>query len=144
MNNISITGRLVRDVELQETATEVAYTRFSVAVPSETKDENGKRIADFFVCVAWRDHAKNIAKHFKKGSPIELFGSMNSRIWERDGQSSTIWELNVKGWSFPQTTRDEPKNDAPMGEKVSVTNKPTKGEETELTPLDDDDDDMPF
>lgn len=127
MNNISISGRLCRNVDLSQTASGTYLAKFSVAVPSEIKDENGDRHTDFFTCIAWRDSAQNIAKYFKKGSPIEVYGSMNSRWYKsRSGNPQTVWELNVKGWCFPQTIKEE-----------AHTDEPTEKE-------DDDDEDLPF
>ena len=136
MNNISISGRLVKDIELSRTANGTTLTRFNVAVPSELKDENGDRKADFFICIAWRENAESIAKYFKKGSPIELYGSMNSRSYVKDGKTSTIWELNVKGWGFAQTNKDETQE--------TKSNKSKKGSQAELTPIDESDEDLPF
>lgn len=137
MNNISITGRVVKDIELSKTANGTTLTRFNVAVPSELKDENGERKADFFICIAWRENAESIAKYFKKGSPIELYGSMNSRSYEsKDGNRSTIWELNVRGWGFAQTNKDD--------NQETKSNKSKKGSQAGLTPIDEDDDDLPF
>ena len=45
MNNISISGRLTRDVDLSETVSGAVNARFSVAV------QDGKDKTDFFVCV---------------------------------------------------------------------------------------------
>ena len=129
MNNISISGRLTKDIELSKTANGITLTRFNVAVPSEFKDENGERKADFFVCIAWRESAESIAKYFKKGSPIELWGSMNSRSYESpDRGRQTVWELNIRGWGFAQTLKDE-----------SQETKSKKGSQVELVALDDDD-----
>lgn len=128
MNNISISGRLCRNVDLSQTASGTYLAKFSVAVPSEIKDENGNRHTDFFTCIAWRDSAQNIAKYFKKGSPIEVYGSMNSRWYKsRSGNPQTVWELNVKGWCFPQTIKEE-----------------EKSKQEDLIPVEEDTDDLPF
>ena len=137
MNNVSISGRVVKDIELSKTANGTTLIRFNVAVPSELKDENGDRKADFFICIAWRENAESIAKYFKKGSPIELYGSMNSRSYRtKEGTTSTIWELNVKGWGFGNQSKDE--------NQETKTNKSKKESQAELTPIDEDDDDLPF
>lgn len=129
MNNISIVGRITKDIEILKTATGVEYIRFNVAVPSEIKTAKGERQADFFVCVAWRETAKTIAKYFKKGSPIGLIGSMNSRKFKRPktNDEQTIWELNIKNFVFISV----------MEEKDEVK------ERDDLEPLDNDDD-LPF
>jgi len=140
MNIITISGRLTKDIELSKTASGTTLARFNVAVSSEIKDENGERKADFFPCIAWRETAEAIQKFFHKGSPIELFGSMNSRTYNnKDGVRQLIWEINVKGWGFPAINKDD--QETP---KETKSNKSKKESQAELIPLDDDDDDLPF
>lgn len=101
MNNISIVGRITKDIELTQTNTGIKLCRFNVAVPSEFKDTNGEKKADFFSCVAWKEIAERIVKYFKKGNPIGLVGFMNNREYKRqDGTLQNIWELNIKSFSF--------------------------------------------
>ena len=52
MNNISISGRLTRDVDLSEKVRGAVNERFRVAV------QDGKEKTDFFVCVEWEDKVK--------------------------------------------------------------------------------------
>lgn len=138
MNQIVITGRLTKDIELSQTANGISVTRFNVAVPSEIKTADGERGTDFFMCVAWRNAAEDISKYFKKGSPIELFGSMNSRTYQsREKGIQQVWELNVKGWNFPPLNKED-------GDQTKAT-KQTHNGTPELIPLDDDEtDDLPF
>lgn len=136
MNNISIVGRITKDVEVSTTNSGIKYARFNVAVQSEFKTVDGERQADFFICVAWRETAENIAKFFKKGYPIGLMGSMNSRSYEKeDGSKQTVWELNVKNFSFVGGSNEDGAN----------TKKKKETTKQELIPLDDEEDDnLPF
>ena len=141
MNNISIVGRVTKDVETETTNSGIEYARFNVAVQSEFRTADGEKKADFFTCIAWRETAKNIAKYFKKGYPIGIVGSMNSRTYEKTaGTNQLIWELNVKTFSFVGGSNDEEK------ENKSTKTKSKKATSTpaELTPIDEDDDDLPF
>lgn len=140
MNTIIISGRLTKDIELSHTPTGTVLTRFNVAVASELKDDSGNRKADFFPCIAWRESAEAIGKYFKKGSPIELQGTMNSRTYnDKNGESKLIWELNVRSWGFPPVNKD-PDEETPK----TKSNKSKKESQAELTPIDEDDDDLPF
>ena len=140
MNNISIVGRITKDVELQTTSSGIEFTRFNVAVQSEFKTADGEKKADFFTCIAWRENAKNIAKFFKKGNPIGIMGSMNSRSYEKeDGSTQNIWELNVKNFSFVGSSNEESE------ENKQTTKSKKSNTQKELTPIDDiDNDDLPF
>lgn len=146
MNNISIVGRVVRDIEISTTTTNVKYARFNVAVQSEIKTADGERQADFFMCVAWRETAETIAKYFKKGSPIGLMGSMNSRSYEKsDGTKQLVWELNVKNFSFVGGTQEEDKADKPKASSGSKKKTTKKTEEPTLLDMEEiDDDGLPF
>ena len=142
MNNIAISGRLTKDIELTKTASGTTLARFNVAVTSEIKDENGERKADFFPCIAWRETAEAIQKFFHKGSPIELFGTMNSRTYNnKDGVRQLIWEINVKGWGFPPVNKDDQETEETPKETKSKKSK--KESQADLIPVDDDDD-LPF
>ena len=138
MNNLSIVGRMTKDVELSTTPTGIEFTRFNVAVPSEFKTPTGEKKADFFSCVAWRENAKNIVKFFKKGYPIGIVGSMNSRTYETaDGTSQLMWEVNVKQFYFVGSFEE------PGEENKSKAKSKTPA--PELIPADDlDDDSLPF
>lgn len=138
MNNISIVGRVTKDVETETTNSGIEYARFNVAVQSEFRTADGEKKADFFTCIAWRETAKNIAKYFKKGYPIGIVGSMNSRTYEKtDGTNQLIWELNVKTFSFVGGSNDEKEENKP-----ATKSKKSKSQ-SELTPIDPDDD-LPF
>lgn len=143
MNNISIVGRLTKDVEVQTTNSGIDFARFNVAVTSEFRTASGEKQADFFMCVAWRDTANNIAKYFKKGQPIGIIGSMNSRSYEKeDGVKQTVWEINVKSFSFVGSSSEdkveETENQSKAKSKSSKSATPP-----ELTEIDEDDD-LPF
>jgi single-strand DNA-binding protein len=131
MNNISIVGRLTKDVEIQTTSNGTKFSRLNIAVQSEQKNSEGERLTDFFTCVVWREAAETIAKYFKKGNPIALAGSMNSRTYEKDGVKHTIWELNVKNFYF-----------VGGGNSNNETSKAKTAKNTSNN--DDDDDGLPF
>lgn len=141
MNNISIVGRITKDIELSKTTSGIEFARFNVAVQSEFKTADGEKQVDFFPCVAWRENAKNIAKYFKKGYPIGVIGSMNSRSYQKDdGSTQRIWELNVKNFYFVGGNNEEQETN----KETTKSNKKTTSQPS-LIPLDDGDDgDLPF
>ena len=67
MNKVVLVGRLTAKPELRYTASNTAYTRFSVAVNRPFANADGKRDADFINVVAWRKQAETISKFFDKG-----------------------------------------------------------------------------
>ena len=113
-----------------------------MACKSKLRDEDGEQKVDFFVCVAWREKAELIHKYCKKGSMLQISGSMGSRSYEKqDGTRQTIWEINVEDVEFLSSINEE---SAENKEKTKTKSK-TAPKQAELIPLDDvDDENLPF
>lgn len=84
INKIILGGRLTSDVELKQTANGVSVISFTIAVNRRHQSE-GQQQADFLSCQAWRGTAEFISKYFKKGSPICVVGSVQTRTWSDEG-----------------------------------------------------------
>ena len=139
MNKIVLVGRLTRDPELTTTSGGINLCRFNVACKSKQRDEDGEQKVDFFVCVAWREKAELVCKYCKKGSLLQISGSMGSRNYEKqDGSKQTIWELNVEDVEFLLGNTDGEEK-----EKRKTQKPTTKIEQQELTELENDED-LPF
>ena len=61
MNKVVLVGRLTADPELRYTASNKAYTRFTIAVNRNYKNEDGESEADFISVVAWEKRAEFMA-----------------------------------------------------------------------------------
>lgn len=107
MNFVSMCGRLVKDVELRQTNSGVAVASFSIAVDRRTKNADGRREADFFDCVAWRQTAEFIKNYFGKGRKILLTGSLQNRDYTaQDGTKRRITEIIVDQVEFADSRQD--------------------------------------
>ena len=94
LNNISLVGRVVRDVELRYTPSNVAVATFTLAVNRTFKNENGDREADFINCVMWRQQAENLANWAKKGALIGITGRIQTRSYDnQQGQRVYVTEV---------------------------------------------------
>lgn len=60
MNKVVLIGRLTADPELRYTQSNKAYTRFTIAVNRNFKNESGEKDADFISAVAWDKRAETI------------------------------------------------------------------------------------
>ena len=98
MNKVELIGRLVADPELKETGTGIPVTSFTLAVDRRTGKEEHQ--TDWIDCVAWRGIAEFICKYFQKGSPIVIEGSIQTRMWEKDGQRHKNVEVKVDEVEF--------------------------------------------
>lgn len=85
MNNVILTGRIAKDLEIRYTQTGKAYCRLTLAVDrgmsKEKKQEaeaKGQPTADFISCVAWNKLAETINKYSGKGRKILVEGSIQT------------------------------------------------------------------
>lgn len=74
MNNVFLSGRLTKDIELKTSSSSGnCYTNFILAVKRNySKDE-----VDFISCTAFNKTAELLYKYFEKGSPLIVKGSIN-------------------------------------------------------------------
>lgn len=106
LNKMILGGRLTADPELQTTGSGLSVTHFTVAVDRKVA-RDAERKTDFFECTAWRERAEFITRFFRKGSSICLIGSMQSRSYEKDGQTRRVWELQVDEAYFADSKSDK-------------------------------------
>lgn len=99
LNNISLVGRLTKDVELRYTPSNVAVATFTLAVNRTFKNENGEREADFINCVMWRQQAENLANWAKKGALIGVTGRIQTRSYDNQ-QCQRVYVTEVVAETF--------------------------------------------
>jgi single-strand DNA-binding protein len=85
MNNVSLVGRLTKDVELRYTTKKVkAVGSFVLAVDRDIKKVAENKTTDFIPVVTWGKTAEFASKYFAKGHRVALQGSIHTRKWEDD------------------------------------------------------------
>jgi len=82
LNQITLLGRLTKDVELRKTPNDTSVASFTIAVDRDFQSGGSERQADFIPVVAWKNNAEFVSKWFSKGSLICLSGSLQMRNWE--------------------------------------------------------------
>ena len=141
MNKVILVGRLTADPELRQTASGVASCRFTVAVDRKFADkETGKREADFFKCVAWRQTAEFIAKYFTRGKMICVEGEMRNSSYKDKNHYDVIHyvtEVYVDNAEFCGGKNDN-SNPAPAASAPQATTNLDEFEEIISSP------DIPF
>lgn len=104
MNNVVLTGRIAKDLELKYTQNGKAYCRFTLAVDrglsKEKKQEaeaNGQPTADFISCVAWGVTAEVLNRYTAKGKKILVYGSIETGSYTvQDGSKRYTTDVLVK------------------------------------------------
>jgi single-strand DNA-binding protein len=93
-NKVILVGNLVSDPELKATTNDVNVTRFRIAVGRRFAKADAEVKADFFDIVAWRNTAEFVCKHFTKGKPILVSGSIQNRTWT-DTEGNKHWATEI-------------------------------------------------
>jgi len=80
INNVTLVGRVVRDLEVKTTTSGKEVASFALAVDGYGKDSP----ANFIDCVAWGKAAEILGQYATKGKQIGITGRIQTRNWEKD------------------------------------------------------------
>lgn len=124
MNNVTLTGRLTADPQLNYTASGTAIATFTVAVRRRVQSE-GQPDADFIRVVAWGKLGETVAQHMKKGRMVGVQGRIQTRSYENN-EGHRVYVTEV------------------VAETVEFLDRPSQNGDTSPSTHDLDDDDLPF
>lgn len=98
MNNVSLIGKVVTDMQILYTPNGTANISFTLAVRRDYKNkQTGKYDIDFIKCVAWKQSAELLHQYVSKGNLVGLNGSMQVRKYKnKSGQMVYRTEVIVK------------------------------------------------
>ena len=99
-NKVILVGNLAVDPELKQTQSGVSVCSFTLAV-NRKYNKDGTNECDFITIQTWRQTAEFVAKYFKKGKPILVCGSLQTRNWtDKDGNKRYATEVVADEVSF--------------------------------------------
>ena len=148
LNKAILIGRLTKDPELRSTSNNISVTSFTIAVDRNFTNQQGERETDFIPVVAWRSLAETCARYLTKGRLVAVSGRMQVRSYEgNDGLKRYITEVVADEVQFLE--RNPNSGGAPGNAPIpgSGNSKPTGNGASEpdgFSPLDVDDDELPF
>ena len=143
LNNVSLVGRLTKDVELRYTPSNVAVATFTLAVNRTFKNENGEREADFINCVMWRQQAENLANWAKKGSRVGITGRIQTRSYDnQQGQRVYVTEVVAEQFQLLES-RNSQGQQGNQGQRAQ-SQQQAPDFSRQGAPMDISDDDLPF
>lgn len=145
INNVTLVGRLTKDVELKYTPSSVANVSFTLAVNRTFKNANGEREADFINCVIWRQSAENFANWAKKGALIGITGRIQTRNYEnQQGQRVYVTEVIAENFQMLESRNQQQgqRQAQPQQAKQQQAKQPDPF--SGGTPMSLNDDDLPF
>ena len=152
INNVTLVGRLTKDVELKYTPSNVANVSFTLAVNRTFKNANGEREADFINCVIWRQAAENFANWAKKGALIGITGRIQTRNYENaQGQRVYVTEVIAENFQMLESRNQQQgqQQSQPQQQQAKQQSSiPNFGRDSDPfssdSPMDLNDDDLPF
>lgn len=104
LNQVTLIGRMARDVVLQRTQNGTPYIRFTLAV-SRTRGVN--QITDYINCVAWRQTAEFIVRTSVKGSLLLVQGEINvNTYYDKNNQPRTNVDVTANN-VLPLETKEQ-------------------------------------
>jgi single-strand DNA-binding protein len=107
INKVILLGRLVADPETRYTQSNIAMTRFKLAVNRQGKKEDGQPTADFFQVTAWRATAEFVQKYFSKGQQVLIEGYLrNNQYTDKDGNKRYSDDIHASQVYFADSKRD--------------------------------------
>lgn len=81
-------GRLGRDAESRAAGQQMICS-FSMAVDTGKKDDQGKRIAEWYSVDIWGKRGESLQAHLTKGSQVCVTGRMELQRYTKDGKEIT-------------------------------------------------------
>ena len=112
INNVVLTGRITRNLELKQTNNNNSSLNITLAVDRNFKDQNGEKQTDFISCKAFGKRAETIAQYCQKGDLIGITGSIQTGSYQKqDGSTVYTTDVMVDGLSlFPKPKQDNQAN----------------------------------
>lgn len=112
INNVTLQGKLGKDIDLKYTQSGKAVSTTSIAVDRDFKNANGEKETDWVNIVFWGKTAETVANYFRKGDEILVVGRIQTRSYEDNSESRKyVTEVVADKFSFTtgrksQNTRD--------------------------------------
>lgn len=112
INNVTLQGKLGKDIDLKYTQSGKAVGTTSIAVERDYKNANGEKETDWVNIVFWGKTAETVANYFRKGDEILVVGRIQTRSYEdNSGGRKYVTEVVADKFSFTtgrksQNTRD--------------------------------------
>jgi single-strand DNA-binding protein len=146
VNKVIIIGRLGRDPEVRYTPDGTAVANFSVATSQEWKDKTSgekKEKTEWHRVVAFRKLAELCGEYLAKGRQVYIDGRLQTRSWEKDGQTHYMTEVVANDVQFlgGRDSRDGGSPGNSFGQNLEETYGPIAGPAQEAPQGDDD---IPF
>lgn len=120
INNVTLQGKLGKDIDLKYTQSGKAVGTTSIAVDRDFKNANGEKETDWVNIVFWGKTAETVANYFRKGDEILVVGRIQTRSYQ-DNSGGRKYVTEVVADKFSSTTGRKSQNTRDGGVSNSQT-----------------------
>lgn len=116
LNKAMLIGRLGRDPEIRYSQQGTAVVNFTMATNEQWTDKNTgekQERTEWHRIVAFGKPAEILEKYLSKGSQVYIEGRLQTRNYEKDGQTHYTTEIVVSDFTFLGGRGDNQGNDYP-------------------------------
>jgi len=113
-NKANVLGRLGGNPEIRYTTDGIPVANFSLATSDDWKNKDGQKQekTEWHRIVVWGPLAEEVVKKYlKKGSRIDIEGKLETREWEKDGQTHHTTEIILDQFQGSILMLEHAKND---------------------------------
>jgi len=100
INNVILTGRLVKDPKLKKSENGIDYCTFTVAVQRNYRSKEGEINTDFIDVINWGPGAERCKKYLKKGKLAGVEGMISTYFTEQDNKKYKNYRIKAKRVEF--------------------------------------------
>jgi single-strand DNA-binding protein len=103
LNKVMLIGRLGRDPEMKYAQSGTAICNLNLATSESWNDKaSGEKQerTEWHRCVAFSKQAEILEKYLEKGSQVYIEGRLQTRNYEKGGQTHYTTEIVVSGFQF--------------------------------------------
>ena len=103
VNKVILVGRLTKDPDVRFATDGSAVCNITIATSETWKDKNTgekKEKAEFHRVVLWRKLAELAGEYLSKGRQVYVEGRLQTRSYEKDGQTHYITEVRASWVEF--------------------------------------------
>lgn len=128
LNKAQIIGNITKDLELKALPSGQSVISFSVATNRSWKDKDGNKqeAVEYHNIVCFGKQAEVIKQYCGKGDQILIEGRLQTRKWEKDGQTHYSTEIVLENFQFGNKTKKS--EEAPVEKAVKLDDIPTNAE----------------
>lgn len=136
LNKVILIGNMTAEPEVKQTQSGLAVVSFTIAV-NRRVSKDAEQKTDFINIVAWRKTAEFVGQYFKKGKPILVCGSIQTRSYtDKSGNKRIAVEVLADEVGFVESKA--------AAEVPSGTYEPEAYGTPKMEEVNPDEEDLPF